>query len=55
MESAVHMKLTFTETNSADVPVTVDDYSGSLEIEDLETNATVFSQTGSGTSTLATM
>ncbi len=47
--------LTFTETNSADVPVTVDDYSGSFEIEDLETNAVVFSQTGSGTPTLLTV
>ena len=47
--------LTFTETNSADVPVTVDDYSGSFEIDDLETNATVFTQTGSGTPTPVTV
>ena len=29
------MTLTFTETNSADVPVTVADYSGSFTIDDL--------------------
>jgi hypothetical protein len=47
--------LTFTETNSADVPVTVDDYTGSFEIVDLETSAAVFSQIGSGTPTLVTV
>ena len=47
--------LTFTETNSADVPVTVDDYTGSFEIDDLDTSTTVFSQTGSGTPTLVTV
>jgi hypothetical protein len=47
--------LTFTETNSADVPVTVADYSGSFEIDDLETSAAVFCQTGSATPTLVTV
>jgi hypothetical protein len=47
--------LTFTETNSAGVPVAVDEYPGSFSIENLQTNAVVFSQTGSGSPTAVTL
>ena len=47
--------LTFTETNSADVPVTVDDYPGSFEVDDLGTSAAVFSQPGAVTPMLVTL
>jgi hypothetical protein len=47
--------LTFTETNSADIPVAVVDYPGSFSIENLQTNTVVFSQAGSWSPMVVTL